>query len=58
MKRFKRVLNDFCESTTVHGFAYLTTGQNHSTRFIWSLIVFMALSVASLLLIQTLGMII
>ena len=48
MKGLKNVFNDFCESTTVHGLAYLTKNQIKSTKTIWFVIVLSAFIAATL----------
>ena len=53
MRRLLLELNNFSEATTVHGFAYLSTGQKKSTRLIWSLIVLGAAMVAGYFLYST-----
>ena len=53
MRRLLSELNHFSEATTVHGFAYLSTGQKKSTRLIWSLIVLGAALVAGYFLYST-----
>ena len=48
MRGLKNTFNDFCESTTVHGLAYLTKKQHQSTKTIWFVIVLSAFIVATL----------
>ena len=53
MKGLKNLFNDFCESTTVHGLAYLTKNQHQSTKAIWFVIVLSAFTVAAMFVTQT-----
>ena len=55
MKGLKNIFNDFCESTTVHGLAYLTKNQDRSTKTIWFVIVLSAFTVAAMFVTQTIG---
>ena len=55
MKQATENLHNFCESTTIHGFAYLTNDKSKSTRFIWLLIVFTASTFAGYFLSETLA---
>ena len=53
MKGLKNVFNDFCESTTVHGLAYLTKNQHKNTKRIWFVIVLSAFIVATFFVMET-----
>ena len=35
MHKIKESLNNFCETTTIHGLAYLSKNLGQCTRFIW-----------------------
>ena len=53
MRGLKNIFNDFCESTTVHGLAYLTKNQDRSTKTIWFVIILSAFTVAAMFVTQT-----
>ena len=46
-------INEFCEATTIHGFAYVSRGQLRSTRIIWTVLVLAALGIAAYFLYET-----
>ena len=46
-------LNDFFSSTTIHGFHYISRSQSHCTRFVWTVLVLVALAAASVFLYQS-----
>ena len=46
-------LNDFFSSTTIHGFHYISRTQSPCTRFVWTVLVLVALATASLFLYQS-----
>ena len=46
-------INVFCETTTIHGFSYLSVSKKVATRFIWSLLLLSSLSVATLMISNT-----
>ena len=53
MRRLLSELNNFSESTTVHGFGYISRDKEISTRIIWSLIVLGAAVAAGFFLFRT-----
>ena len=42
MHKIKEALNNFCETTTIHGLAYLSKNLGQCTRLIWLTIVICA----------------
>ena len=53
MHKIKEALNDFCETTTIHGLAYLSKNLGQCTRFIWLTIVICASLFAGYFLSET-----
>ena len=50
---FLKEINEFFEATTIHGFAYISNVQKQSTRFIWIVIVSVAMGAACYFLFHT-----
>ena len=53
MKNILKIMFDFCETTTIHGLAYLTKDKSKSTRFIWFVVVVTASTFAGYFLYET-----
>ena len=53
MKNIIKRIFDFCETTTIHGLAYLTKDKSRSTRFIWLVVVVTASTFAGYFLYET-----
>ena len=53
MGKLLREVNEFFNSTSIHGFSYISDTQTRSTRIIWTVIVIAALGGASYFLYQT-----
>ena len=50
-----RELNDFLSSSSVHGLPYIHRSQSRTTRVIWMVLVAVALTSATVFLLQTVG---
>ena len=53
MKYFYHILNEFFQSSTIHGLTYIRKDQYNGTRIFWALVVLAAFSIASFFLSQT-----
>ena len=55
LQNLSRELNAFLSSSSVHGLPYIHRTQSRTTRLIWTVLVAMALTMATAFLMQTVG---